>query len=126
MIRLGQATISLERREAFLDGRPLRVGGRAFEILSVLLQADAFTRRAFELADRGAYFSARAEFTGALRGVADRPMILKRFVKDETPWIHLDIAGVAMPAEEPALAPKGASGWGVMALNRLIKDTLEG
>ncbi|EJM75867.1 response regulator [Pseudomonas sp. GM49] len=40
MIRLGQATISLERREAFLDGRPLRVGGRAFEILSVLMQAD--------------------------------------------------------------------------------------
>jgi len=40
MIRLGQATISLERREAFLDGRPLRVGGRAFEVLSVLMQAD--------------------------------------------------------------------------------------
>ncbi|MEL1086877.1 response regulator [Pseudomonas sp. OB66] len=40
MIRLGQATISLERREAFLDGRPLRMGGRAFEILSVLMQAD--------------------------------------------------------------------------------------
>ncbi|WP_223549696.1 response regulator [Pseudomonas sp. A-B-19] len=40
MIRLGQATISLERREAFLDGQPLRVGGRAFEILSVLMQAD--------------------------------------------------------------------------------------
>lgn len=40
MIRLGHATISLERREAFLDGRPLRVGGRAFEILSVLMQAD--------------------------------------------------------------------------------------
>jgi FixJ family two-component response regulator len=40
MIRLGQATISLERREAFRDGRPLRVGGRAFEILSVLMQAD--------------------------------------------------------------------------------------
>jgi FixJ family two-component response regulator/DNA-binding winged helix-turn-helix (wHTH) protein len=40
MIRLGQATISLERREAFLDGRPLRVGGRAFELLSVLMQAD--------------------------------------------------------------------------------------
>ncbi|MDQ0123583.1 FixJ family two-component response regulator [Pseudomonas lini] len=40
MIRLGQATISLERREAFLDGQPLRVGGRAFEILSLLMQAD--------------------------------------------------------------------------------------
>ena len=40
MIRLGQATISLERREAFVGGQPLRVGGRAFEILSLLMQAD--------------------------------------------------------------------------------------
>ncbi|MFY0633144.1 MAG: leucyl aminopeptidase [Vannielia sp.] len=51
---------------------------------------------------------------------------LRRFVKDETPWIHLDIAGVAQPAEAPALGPKGASGWGVLALNRLIADGYEG
>jgi len=50
---------------------------------------------------------------------------LKRFVKDETPWIHLDIAGVAQPAEAPALGPKGASGWGVLALNRLVADRYE-
>jgi leucyl aminopeptidase len=51
---------------------------------------------------------------------------LKRFVKDETPWIHLDIAGVALPPKETTLAPKGATGWGVMALNRLVADMFEG
>lgn len=51
---------------------------------------------------------------------------LHRFVKEGTPWIHLDIAGVAKPASEPALAPKGASGWGVLALDRLVRDRFEG
>ncbi|WP_068112018.1 leucyl aminopeptidase [Tropicimonas marinistellae] len=50
---------------------------------------------------------------------------LRRFVKDGTPWIHLDIAGVAQPASAPALGPKGASGWGVLALDRLIRDRYE-
>ncbi|MEL6208023.1 MAG: leucyl aminopeptidase [Pseudomonadota bacterium] len=50
---------------------------------------------------------------------------LHRFVKTGTPWIHLDIAGVAKPAAEPAFAPKGASGWGVMALDRLVRDRFE-
>jgi hypothetical protein len=40
-------------------------------LVPVLLQVDAFTRRAFELADRGAAFSARAEFTGALRLIVE-------------------------------------------------------
>lgn len=39
MIRLGNATVSLERREAYLDGQPLRLGGRAFEILAALIRA---------------------------------------------------------------------------------------
>ena len=47
---------------------------------------------------------------------------LKRFVKDETPWIHLDIAGVALTKSPTDLAPKGATGWGVLALNRLVDD----
>ena len=51
---------------------------------------------------------------------------LARFVKSETPWIHLDIAGVALLAHDSALAPKGATGWGVMAINRMIRDMLEG
>ena len=51
---------------------------------------------------------------------------LRRFVKDETPWIHLDIAGTALLKTDIPLAPKGATGWGVMALNRLIRDRFEG
>ena len=50
---------------------------------------------------------------------------IQRFVKDDMPWIHLDIAGVASVKAETALAPAGATGWGVMALNRLIADTYE-
>ena len=50
---------------------------------------------------------------------------LQRFVKDDMPWMHLDIAGVASVKAETALAPAGATGWGVMALNRLIADVYE-
>lgn len=39
MIRLGNAWVSLERREAFCDDAPVRLGGRAFDILQVLLAA---------------------------------------------------------------------------------------
>ena len=50
---------------------------------------------------------------------------LHRFVQDGTPWIHLDIAGVASVKADTAYAPKGATGWGVMALNRLVEDMFE-
>ncbi len=67
-----------------------------------------------------------------MRNVGGRPagaitaaQFLKRFVKDDVPWIHLDIAGVASTKSETALAPKGASGWGVLALNRLIATRFE-
>ena len=68
-----------------------------------------------------------------MKNVGGRPagsitaaQFLKRFVKDETPWIHLDIAGVAQVKSDTTLAPKGATGWGVLALNRLIADRFEG
>lgn len=51
---------------------------------------------------------------------------LRKFVKDETPWCHLDIAGVALTKSETPMAPAGATGWGVMTLNRLIADHFEG
>ncbi|TNC73368.1 leucyl aminopeptidase [Rubellimicrobium roseum] len=50
---------------------------------------------------------------------------LKRFIQDGTPWCHIDIAGVASVKQDTRLAPKGATGWGVMALNRLIADRYE-
>jgi leucyl aminopeptidase len=51
---------------------------------------------------------------------------LGRFVKDDCPWIHLDIAGVASVKSDTTLAPKGATGWGVLALDRLVRDGYEG
>ena len=58
-------------------------------------------------------------------GAITAAQFLARFVKPETPWIHLDIAGTALVKTDTTLAPKGATGWGVLALNRLIKDMLE-
>ncbi len=40
MIRIGNAQVSLERREVFLDGKPLPLGGRAFEVLATLIRAN--------------------------------------------------------------------------------------
>ena len=50
---------------------------------------------------------------------------LKRFIKDGMPWVHLDIAGTALVKGDLPLSPKGATGWGVLALNRLIHDKFE-
>ncbi len=58
-------------------------------------------------------------------GAITAAQFLKRFVKDGMPWCHLDIAGVTLMKTDTTLAPKGASGWGVMALNRLIADRFE-
>ena len=63
---------------------------------------------------------------GRPAGSITAAQFLRRFVKDETPWCHIDIAGVASLKSASTLAPKGATGWGVMALNRLIADTCEG
>lgn len=63
---------------------------------------------------------------GRYAGSITAAQFIKRFVKDEVPWCHLDIAGVASVAKETAYAPAGATGWGVMALNRLIADNYEG
>ncbi|MBF9030073.1 leucyl aminopeptidase [Rhodobacterales bacterium HKCCE3408] len=68
-----------------------------------------------------------------MKNVGGRPagsitaaQFLQRFVKDGVPWIHLDIAGVASVKSDTAMAPKGATGWGVLALDRLVRDGYEG
>ncbi len=62
---------------------------------------------------------------GREAGSITAAQFIKRFVKDDMPWIHLDIAGVASVKAETAYAPRGATGWGVMALNRMIADMFE-
>ncbi len=62
---------------------------------------------------------------GRFAGSITAAQFLQRFVKEDVPWAHLDIAGTASVKKETALAPAGATGWGVMALNRLIADKYE-
>ncbi|MGR3343087.1 MAG: leucyl aminopeptidase [Paracoccaceae bacterium] len=62
---------------------------------------------------------------GRAAGSITAAQFLQRFVKDDMPWVHLDIAGVASVKSATDLAPKGATGWGVLALNRMISDMLE-
>ena len=49
-------------------------------------------------------------------------IFLKQFVSDETPWAHLDIAGVSDWDKDMPYCPKGASGFGV----RLLVEYLHG
>ena len=67
-----------------------------------------------------------------MKNVGGRPagsitaaQFLQRFIKDGVPWIHLDIAGTAHVKSGTALAPKGATGWGVAALDQLVRDGYE-
>jgi leucyl aminopeptidase len=62
---------------------------------------------------------------GRPAGTITAAEFLHRFIQDGMPWVHLDIAGVASVKSETPYGPKGASGWGVMALNRLVADMLE-
>ncbi len=50
---------------------------------------------------------------------------LLRFIKDKTPWAHLDIAGTAWSKKANNLCPKGATAFGVRLLNELIAKNYE-
>jgi leucyl aminopeptidase len=50
---------------------------------------------------------------------------LQRFVNG-VPWAHLDIAGTTWSKKDAPTVPKGATGFGVRLLNRLIADHYEG
>ena len=63
---------------------------------------------------------------GRPAGASTAAEFLHRFVKEDLPWIHLDIAGVAsQTGQMDPMAPKGATGWGVRTLSRLIADEFE-
>ena len=48
-------------------------------------------------------------------------MFLNNFVKRQTPWIHLDIAGVAKNTET-IFSKSGATAWGVVALFEYFQE----
>lgn len=61
---------------------------------------------------------------GRAGGSITAAQFLQRFV-NKTPWAHLDIAGMAWSGKDGAVAPKGATGYGVRLLDRLVADHYE-
>lgn len=59
-------------------------------------------------------------------GAITAAQFLKRFVKGDTPWAHLDIAGTAIAAPSNEINQSWASGFGVRLLDRLVRDHYEG
>lgn len=62
---------------------------------------------------------------GRYGGSITAAQFLQRFIKDDTPWAHLDIAGTGMDAPKTDVNQSWGSGFGVRLLNRLIAETLE-
>jgi leucyl aminopeptidase len=62
---------------------------------------------------------------GKLAGSITAAQFLQRFINKHSKWIHIDIAGVAYVERPKFFIKKGASGFGVRLLDRLIRDKYE-
>jgi leucyl aminopeptidase len=63
---------------------------------------------------------------GANSGSITAAQFLKRFIENDTPWAHLDIAGVAwQDGEQKPTIPSWGTGWGVRLLNRMVIEHYE-
>lgn len=61
---------------------------------------------------------------GRFGGAITAAQFIQRFIKD-TPWAHLDVAGVAMDSTKSEISQTWASGWGVRLLDRMVADKHE-
>ena len=61
---------------------------------------------------------------GQFGGSITAAQFIQRFV-NKLPWAHLDIAGTAWAEEARGSTPKGATGFGIRLLNRLVADNYE-
>ena len=62
---------------------------------------------------------------GRAGGSITAAQFLQRFIKNGTPWAHLDIAGVAWSTKEKPTAAKGGTGFGVRLLEKFVADNYE-
>lgn len=64
--------------------------------------------------------------TPGIGGAITAAQFLKRFVTEDRPWAHIDIAGMAWSKKDSAVTPKGATAFGVRLLDRFVADSCEG
>ena len=59
---------------------------------------------------------------GRSAGSITAACFLEKFLPNKTPWAHLDIAGVDKVEKPKPMYPCGSSGFGVMLLNKFLKN----
>jgi leucyl aminopeptidase len=62
---------------------------------------------------------------GRVAGSITAAQFLQRFVKNGTPWAHIDIAGVTWTAKDKPTVPKGGTAFGVRLLNEMVAALYE-
>jgi leucyl aminopeptidase len=62
---------------------------------------------------------------GRAGGAITAAQFLQRFVVDNTPWAHLDIAGTGFDSRQSEINKSWGSGWGVRLLDQLVADNYE-
>lgn len=59
---------------------------------------------------------------GRAAGSITAACFLEAFLPNKTPWAHLDIAGMDLFSQPKSLYTKGASGFGVLLLNKFLRN----
>ena len=62
---------------------------------------------------------------GRYAGSITAAQFLQRYV-DDTPWVHIDVAGTAMSSPSNDINTSWGSGYGVRLLDQLVRDNYEG
>ena len=63
--------------------------------------------------------------SGRGAGSITAAQFLQRFIQEGVEWTHIDIAGMAWADKDQDICPKGATGYGVRLLDRLVKNHYE-
>ena len=118
MVSLGEETCGYFANDDGLAGELQAAGDAVGEALWRMPLGDAYNKQMdSDVADMK---NSGPRWGGAITAAC----FLERFV-NKVPWIHMDIAGVAWSRKDRATTPKGASGFAVRALDRLVRDHCE-
>jgi leucyl aminopeptidase len=117
---LGNTYAGLFSRQDDLSAQLLAAGDTSGEILwRMPLHEDFVKAIKSDIAD------VKNVVEGGNGGASLGAEVIGTFVKPDTVWGHLDIAGKAWNTADAATVPKGATGFGVRLLNQWVADNYE-
>ena len=120
IISLGHENAGLFANDDTLADRLIAAGGAVGEPVWRMPLGDAYDRQIdSDIADM-------KNVGGRDAGSITAAQFLQRFIKEGTPWAHLDIAGVTWSKKNAATVPKGGTGFGVRLLDQLVRENYEG